>query len=93
MCSPAPAAITTASWEPRPPSAGGSKLSKPARSLRRYAMKPVLGAWKFSQRAVSSLAFRNILIAPGGTSTNVPAGACTALRSPPRRNPSSPSTT
>ena len=36
-------------------------------------MKPVLGAWKFSQRAVAPLAFRNVWMTSGGTSTNVPA--------------------
>ena len=56
-------------------------------------MKPVLGAWKFSQRTVAPLAFRNVWMTSGGTSTNVPAGACTSRSSPPRPNTSSPSTT
>ena len=35
-------------------------------------MKPVLGAWKLSQRAVAPLAFLNVWTRLGGTATNVP---------------------
>ena len=34
-------------------------------------MKPVLGAWKLSQRAVAPLEFRNVWTTFGGTATNV----------------------
>src|SRR3954447_254911 len=77
----------------RPPSAGGSSLSNSTSSLRRFAAKFLLGAWKLRNSARAPLELRNVCTTFGGTSTNVPAGARTLSTSGPTPNSSSPSST